>query len=381
MIEEAISGIASTVPVTSRSAYSFLSAGARPSPAAQITAPTPSRTSSISSLESSARQPGIDSSLSRVPPVWPRPRPDSCGTAAPHAATSGASGSVILSPTPPVECLSAVGRDSEEKSMRSPEAIIAAVQRAISRAVHAVEQDGHRERGHLLVGDLAAGVRVDDPVDLLVAELTAVPLGADDGDGVHGHELASLRERCARRTDGPSGRPRRSGRRGRTWRHLLRWSGPKACGSISDSGRMPAGVSRSSSGPPNSYSSWRQRPHGHQDLALPSTQVKCVSRPPPVRWSCGDQSALGAQAEAVRRVLDVAADDRAAVVDQGGGADRVAGVRGVRPGHGVPGRRPQSLPSRRPGGAEVTCPAPSGTACRPPSASAAAARTARGRAA
>lgn len=31
MIEEAISGMASTVPVTSRSAYSFLSAGARPS--------------------------------------------------------------------------------------------------------------------------------------------------------------------------------------------------------------------------------------------------------------------------------------------------------------------------------------------------------------
>ncbi|MGX1118467.1 hypothetical protein RKD37_003830 [Streptomyces ambofaciens] len=39
---------------------------------------------------------------------------------------------MILSPTPPVECLSAVGRDRDEKSMRSPEAIIAAVQRAIS---------------------------------------------------------------------------------------------------------------------------------------------------------------------------------------------------------------------------------------------------------
>ena len=54
---------------------------------------------------------------------------DSCGTATPHAATSGASGSVILSPTPPVECLSAVGRDSEEKSIRSPDAIIASVHR------------------------------------------------------------------------------------------------------------------------------------------------------------------------------------------------------------------------------------------------------------
>ena len=37
----------------------------------------------------SARHPGIASILSSVPPVWPRPRPESCGTAAPHAATSG----------------------------------------------------------------------------------------------------------------------------------------------------------------------------------------------------------------------------------------------------------------------------------------------------
>ena len=70
-----------------------------------------------------------------MPPVWPRPRPDSCGTAAPHAATNGASGRVILSPTPPVECLSAVGRDTEDRSSRSPLAIIAAVQRALSAGV------------------------------------------------------------------------------------------------------------------------------------------------------------------------------------------------------------------------------------------------------
>ena len=40
---------------------------------------------------------------------------------------------MILSPTPPVECLSAVGRESAEKSMRSPDAIIAWVQVEISR--------------------------------------------------------------------------------------------------------------------------------------------------------------------------------------------------------------------------------------------------------
>ena len=59
--------------------------------------------------------------------MWPSPRPESCGTATPNAATSGASGSVILSPTPPVECLSTVGLPSDEKSMRSPEAIMASV--------------------------------------------------------------------------------------------------------------------------------------------------------------------------------------------------------------------------------------------------------------
>ncbi len=64
--------------------------------------------------------------------MWPRPRPESWGTAAPQAATRGARGRVILSPTPPVECLSVVGRVRAEKSMRSPEAIMAAVQRAIS---------------------------------------------------------------------------------------------------------------------------------------------------------------------------------------------------------------------------------------------------------
>ena len=133
IIDDAMSGIASTVAVTSRSAYNFLSAGASPAPAAQITAPQSCKTLSISSFDSEARQPGIDSNLSKVPPVWPRPRPESCGTAAPQAATSGARGKVILSPTPPVECLSTVGRDNADQLMRSPLLIIASVQREISR--------------------------------------------------------------------------------------------------------------------------------------------------------------------------------------------------------------------------------------------------------
>ena len=95
---------------------------------------------------------------------------------------------------------------------------------------------------------------------------------------------------------------------------------------------------------------------------MPSTQVKCVSRPPPVALQRGDQAALGAQAEPVGGVLDVAAGDRAAVVDEGGGADREAGVGGVRPGHRRrgPASRSASQSTSRSGGC-VTCPGPSGS--------------------
>ncbi|CAM5643276.1 hypothetical protein SHIRM173S_08398 [Streptomyces hirsutus] len=49
-----------------------LIAGARPSPAAQSRRPRLQDGEHLV-LRSSARQPGIDSSLSRVPPVWPGP--------------------------------------------------------------------------------------------------------------------------------------------------------------------------------------------------------------------------------------------------------------------------------------------------------------------
>ena len=53
--------------------------------------------------------------------------------AAPQAATRGVRISEILSPTPPVECLSTVRRERRDRSRRSPEAIITSVQRASSR--------------------------------------------------------------------------------------------------------------------------------------------------------------------------------------------------------------------------------------------------------
>ncbi len=67
-----------------------------------------------------------------MPPVCPRPRPESCGTATPKDATSGASGNVILSPTPPVECLSVVGLPRSSNESVSPLAIIARVRSRIS---------------------------------------------------------------------------------------------------------------------------------------------------------------------------------------------------------------------------------------------------------
>src|SRR5690606_832699 len=73
----------------------------------------------------------MDCSLSSVPPVWPRPRPEIIGTASPHAAAIGASISETLSPTPPVECLSATGL-SPPHFRTSPESRMASVSATVS---------------------------------------------------------------------------------------------------------------------------------------------------------------------------------------------------------------------------------------------------------
>ncbi len=105
-----ISGTDSTVPVTSRIAYRRRSAGAIRGLAATINAPTSRRTLEDASVSRSVRKPGIDSSLSSVPPVRPSPRPLIIGTSTPQAAKSGARTSETLSPSPPVLCLSTRGR-------------------------------------------------------------------------------------------------------------------------------------------------------------------------------------------------------------------------------------------------------------------------------
>ena len=90
-----------------------------------------------SSVVSSTRKPGIDSSLSSVPPVWPSPRPDIFPSGTPHAATIGPTASDVLSPTPPVECLSTTLRPSAApRSSVSPERTIASVSAWVSAALN-----------------------------------------------------------------------------------------------------------------------------------------------------------------------------------------------------------------------------------------------------
>ena len=61
-----------------------------------------------------------------------RPRPETIGTLRPHAAAIGASGIETLSPTPPVECLSATGPSSPSQDQVSPDSIMMRVSARVS---------------------------------------------------------------------------------------------------------------------------------------------------------------------------------------------------------------------------------------------------------
>lgn len=91
IIDAVCKGIARTVAVTSRMAYIRRSAGAKSADGATMATPTLRSWSLNASMPSSTVKPLIDSSLSRVPPVWPSPRPLIIGTTTPNDATNGAS--------------------------------------------------------------------------------------------------------------------------------------------------------------------------------------------------------------------------------------------------------------------------------------------------
>jgi hypothetical protein len=106
------------------------------------------------SLGQVGSKPGIDSSLSNVPPLKPKPRPDIFPTAKPQAATKGPITMVVLSPTPPVECLStAIGTTSERSSI-SPEWAIARVKISCLLITHSIEHNRHGPGGCLVIWDL-----------------------------------------------------------------------------------------------------------------------------------------------------------------------------------------------------------------------------------
>ena len=86
-------------------------------------------------MSSSTERPEIDSSLSSVPPVKPNPRPDIFAIFTPQQATSGTRISDVVSPTPPVECLSALTPGTSERSSVSPDLAMASVSASVSRSV------------------------------------------------------------------------------------------------------------------------------------------------------------------------------------------------------------------------------------------------------
>ncbi len=67
--------------------------------------------------------------------MWPSPRPEIIGTGTPAAATSGASTSDTLSPTPPVECLSTLTPAMSDRSRTVPLCSIARVSATVSSSL------------------------------------------------------------------------------------------------------------------------------------------------------------------------------------------------------------------------------------------------------
>ena len=119
--------------------------------------------------------------------MCPSPRPDSCGTATPNDRHERGQrqGDLVADPAGGV-LVGGRSATSEEKSIRSPEAIIA---RGPGRDLRRVIPLSRTAIASALICSSRhdpAGVRVDHPADLLVGELVAVPLAGDDVDGIEG---------------------------------------------------------------------------------------------------------------------------------------------------------------------------------------------------
>ena len=141
-------------------------------------------------------------SLSSVPPVWPRPRPEIIGTKAPQAATIGASIRLTLSPTPPLECLSSTGpgRSRSRQSSMMPERARPSVSATRSGTVMPRKNTVMREGRHLALDQAAVMDATHDEGDLLVGEFVSVALPANDLLRQHVQAHRSRKVRSTRRT-------------------------------------------------------------------------------------------------------------------------------------------------------------------------------------
>ena len=115
--------------------------------------------------------------------------------------SSGASGSETLSPMPPVECLSTLGDSPAGHLSVAPEWSMCSVRAAVSATVMPRKIHRHRPGGHLVVGNVALGVGIDERTDLEVGELVAVALLRDEVDDVHGVSRVSRNAAVRRSLD------------------------------------------------------------------------------------------------------------------------------------------------------------------------------------
>ena len=155
MMDEAISGMDGTVPVTSRRAYNFPSAGARSPLWPESTIPIFETWSKNSCLGQVNPIPGdgfqfIEGATAEIPD----PRPDIFATFRPQAATRGSTTRVVLSPTPPVECLSTALPMIGVRSKYFSGMCHSQGQVGRFLVVHPLQEYGHTECGSLVIRDL-----------------------------------------------------------------------------------------------------------------------------------------------------------------------------------------------------------------------------------
>ena len=126
------------------------------------------------------------SSLSSVPPVWPRPRPLIIGNGrAPPAATIGARMSEVLSPTPPVECLSTFFHRKFEMIDHFAGVQHHFGQRRRFRVSKATDPGGHEPCRHLVIRNFAFGVAADEESDFLTGMFPGIAFFSNEVDGTH----------------------------------------------------------------------------------------------------------------------------------------------------------------------------------------------------